>query len=356
MSDQLTRHMFPGGNTANGFVGFFPHILSIRDANRIYVTKGGPGVGKSTLMKRIGQAAQDRGYAVEYFHCSSDPDSLDAIHIPALRVAMLDGTAPHVVDPQMPGAVDGITNLGEFLMDDRMQAYKEAIGEIQDNVSRSFGRAFRFLSAARQIREDAAASYAVDEGARHKLLGKWMDRIFEAVPMGDHVGRERDLYLSAITPKGLVHFLDEFSARHRWRVRAPWGTDLSEGLKLLSRMACMRGLNVECYHCALDADRIEHLYISGLDLLISTENEYHAATVSAERTIDLTEGFVTPLDAKRIDIDQQLFDILVEQAVESLARAKALHDDLEAYYIDHMNYAGVQEKFDELVAQIFPEH
>jgi hypothetical protein len=36
--------VFPGGNTSKGFYSFYDHIIPI-DANRIFVIKGGPGVG-----------------------------------------------------------------------------------------------------------------------------------------------------------------------------------------------------------------------------------------------------------------------------------------------------------------------
>ena len=46
------RKMFPGGNTANGFYSFFDYIIP-QDVNRIFCLKGGPGVGKSSFMKKI---------------------------------------------------------------------------------------------------------------------------------------------------------------------------------------------------------------------------------------------------------------------------------------------------------------
>lgn len=89
--------MFPGGNTAVGFFSYYDYILPQEDAERIFVIKGGPGVGKSTFMKKAGRVFVKKGYDVEYMHCSSDPESLDGIVIPDLKAAMLDGTAPHVV-------------------------------------------------------------------------------------------------------------------------------------------------------------------------------------------------------------------------------------------------------------------
>ena len=51
------------------------------------------------MMKRIGQAMEERGETVEYLHCSGDPDSLDGIHIPRIHVSIVDGTAPHAAAP-----------------------------------------------------------------------------------------------------------------------------------------------------------------------------------------------------------------------------------------------------------------
>ena len=68
------RKIFPGANTANGSFNFFDNIIQ-GDINRIFCFKGGPGVGKSSLMKKIAQEFIDRGYDVELHHCPSDPSS-----------------------------------------------------------------------------------------------------------------------------------------------------------------------------------------------------------------------------------------------------------------------------------------
>lgn len=91
------KHVFPGGNTPQGFFSYYDYIIPSGEATRIFVIKGGPGVGKSTFMKKIGDVMASRGYDVEFHHCSSDNNSLDGVVIPALRVAFIDGTAPHRV-------------------------------------------------------------------------------------------------------------------------------------------------------------------------------------------------------------------------------------------------------------------
>ncbi|MFZ5686833.1 MAG: hypothetical protein ACOY9Y_01370 [Bacillota bacterium] len=96
MKNEGVRKVFPGGNTSQGFYSFYHHIIPL-DATRIFVLKGGPGVGKSTFMKTIAESLIANGYSVEYHCCSSDNNSLDGVVIPEIAVALIDGTAPHGV-------------------------------------------------------------------------------------------------------------------------------------------------------------------------------------------------------------------------------------------------------------------
>ena len=120
------RKMFPGGNTSEGFYSYYPFLLD-KGTNRTFVIKGGPGVGKSTLMKKVGKKMVEQGYDVEFHYCSSDSNSVDGIAIEQLGIVMVDGTAPHIIDPQYPGGLDEIINLGEFWDLDNMQNNREKI-------------------------------------------------------------------------------------------------------------------------------------------------------------------------------------------------------------------------------------
>ena len=45
-------HYFAAANTYKGFESFFDEIFNTEKLERIYILKGGPGAGKSTLMQR----------------------------------------------------------------------------------------------------------------------------------------------------------------------------------------------------------------------------------------------------------------------------------------------------------------
>lgn len=87
------KNVFLGGNTSQGFYSFYDYLAPI-NAKKIYVIKGGPGVGKSSIMKSIGKEVAKKNIPIEFCWCSSDNNSLDGIYIPSLKVAMVDGTAP----------------------------------------------------------------------------------------------------------------------------------------------------------------------------------------------------------------------------------------------------------------------
>ena len=108
------RHYFPGNNTPLGFFSYYGHILGQREANRIICIKGGPGTGKSTFIRKIAGHFAAKGEPIDYLHCSADENSLDGIVLKDKKVAIIDGTSPHMTDPVTPGAVDKIINLGEF--------------------------------------------------------------------------------------------------------------------------------------------------------------------------------------------------------------------------------------------------
>ncbi len=96
---------FLGANSPTGFNSLYDHLLPSEEARAIFILKGGPGCGKSTLMRKVGALAGEAGLETEYILCSGDPDSLDAIILPTLAVAIVDGTAPHVVVTQRHGGV-----------------------------------------------------------------------------------------------------------------------------------------------------------------------------------------------------------------------------------------------------------
>ena len=136
---------FAASNTKDGFVSYFDEIFADEDCDRVYILKGGPGCGKSTFMKKLGNAATEKGLTCEYFHCSSDPDSLDGIIIKEKRVAVIDGTSPHAAEPVLSGAREIIIDLGRAWDTDKLYENKETIQELSAHKKKYYKDAYSCL-------------------------------------------------------------------------------------------------------------------------------------------------------------------------------------------------------------------
>ncbi len=93
----VVKHRFLGGATPAGPVDCIPSLT--KGLQRRIFLKGRPGTGKSTLLKQLALAAQNKGLDTEIYHCGFDPDSLDMVILRELGTAVIDTTAPHEYFP-----------------------------------------------------------------------------------------------------------------------------------------------------------------------------------------------------------------------------------------------------------------
>jgi GTPase SAR1 family protein len=344
-------HLFPGANTPQGFFSLYDHIARV-DANKIFVIKGGPGVGKSTFMKKIAADLLDQGFDVEFHHCSADNNSLDAIYIPAGDIALLDGTAPHVVDPKNPGAVDEILHLGDHWNETAMRApaNKEAILRTNRGCSFRFKRANEALKAAHAYFQEWKAYYtecldtaAVDAASE--------DLIAEIIPQRTgRKGSARRLFASAITYDGAKTWLPSLfdGAAKRWVIQGEPGTGKSTMLGRLAQTAIARGYTVDLYHCPMNPDQVDHIYIRDLNVGVITSFWPHEYTPKAgDRVVD-TAAFVdqSKLAAYAEDIKAAKagFQAAIDREIYHLGMAKKIHDELEKHYVPYMDFDAIEER------------
>ena len=142
--------IFAASNGYGGFKSYFGEIFNPDEYERLYIIKGGPGTGKSSLMKKYAESMAARGLDVIRIYCSSDPSSLDGViaYNGSLRVGIIDGTAPHTRDTSYPGAVDVILDLGQSFDLPTLAAHREEIKELARAKARSYREAYEHLGLA----------------------------------------------------------------------------------------------------------------------------------------------------------------------------------------------------------------
>lgn len=321
------RHLFLGSNTCAGFMGFFDDLRS--RARRTVILKGGPGVGKSTLMKEAGRHFENLGQPVIYYYCSGDPESLDAVHAPDAGFLLLDGTAPHIVDPRYPGAADGIMNLGVCLNEKQLESQTLPLERLFSAVSAAFSRAYRYLAAAQSLRADAAAVY--DAALSRKSRREMEHALAALLPQGSE-GGVTHAFAQAITCQGVLQHVDSILAEKVYCLDLPWGFDAHALLLPLLTAAQADHIAVQAYHDPLDAACLAHVSMG--NCLFTTAVLPGEAAFSPEM-----DAVLLRKEAPRLAFDRAVYDLTLNQAIDALAEAKSLHDTLERYYVDAMDYA-----------------
>lgn len=360
------RDIFPGGNTCEGFYSYYDYILEQEDAASIVCLKGGPGTGKSSFMKEIAAHFIDMGEDVDLFWCSSDPDSLDGVLLKERKVALLDGTAPHVVDPKSPGAVDTIIHLGEFWDGGVLKQYKNNIMQSNNKIGKWFDLAYNNLKAAAALRRSINDLYSdmMLPGELYMEAAMIVNREFSKYPVTLAEAKRKKYFASAITPKGIVSHLDSITSGFGkiYYFMAPVGFDNSRIMKVISENAVHRGFAVEEYYCPMNPENgLEHLLIPELDIAFVTLDDYHdiegdrcrcGGDVNMLELRDFIDWSKMEPYMDTVGFCERESEALIEKAVGFLKEAKAEHDRLEGYYIPNMKFDKIEALRNETISKI----
>ncbi len=348
---------FLGANSSRGFYSLYDQLIPTETAQTVYILKGGPGCGKSTLMKTVAQAAQERGLSVERILCSGDPASLDAVVLPTLNAALVDGTAPHVVEPKCPGAVEHYVNLGACYDAASLAPLRQQIARNMAAYQSCYPRAYRCLAAAAQLREDARAMLHTPE-LEEKLSKRAAGILKREVRRGKgHApGRVTQRFLSAVTHKGVMTLYATALAQcSRFYELAD-----SHGLSHIMLTYLLSGITAAGHDVIVCPDplapeRMEHLLIPALGLAFLTVPPDRSLPAHPYRRIRLDAMHRPELVRQlrpRLRFSAKVYRSLVDEAVQSLAQAKQAHDVLEAIYNPHVNFARVDELAQEIINDI----
>ncbi|GAW32944.1 hypothetical protein JDF658_27090 [Carboxydocella sp. JDF658] len=331
------------------------------DATRIFVIKGGPGVGKSTFMRRIGEAMLEQGYEVEFHCCSSDNNSLDGVVIPALRIALLDGTAPHGVDPKNPGAVDEIIHLGDHWQEDMLRANKTAIMESNARVGRLFVIAYQALAEAKIVLDEWESYLQESQNFPqvNRLTLKLEEEIFADIkPQFIRPAKIRRLFASAITPLGPVNSWDTLliGVDKIFVLQGDPGTGKSTLIERLLTRAQLLGLDCQAYHCSFDPTKLDGIIIPALKVAVINGNIPSDLQLPATATIYNLNDYLNrqrlSLYTTEIDSVKGRFWTSFYRAVKYIKEAKAEHDRMETYYIPAMDFTAINQRREEILNRI----
>ncbi|MBQ9686853.1 MAG: hypothetical protein IJV41_09985 [Oscillospiraceae bacterium] len=175
----MNRTFFLAANSGRGFFSLYEQFPP--EGVFLHVIKGGPGTGKSGFMRRIQQAAAERGLDTETILCSGDPDSLDGLYIPALGLAWVDGTAPHVQEPKVFGGDGDYVNLGVFCRTPLSEQDRARAAELNRAYKECYAQATEKLTEGKRLHDELEAIYRpyVDFDALTEYTDKTIEKLFD---------------------------------------------------------------------------------------------------------------------------------------------------------------------------------
>ncbi len=354
----LQTKSFLGANTPYGFSSLFDELYNPYRKCRAYIIKGGPGTGKSSFMKKIEKRAHEKGLDTELVYCSSDPQSLDALLIPELSLSFADGTSPHVLEPQFPGACENIINMGQFWNADNLFKKGDKIRTLTIENSLCHRRSARYLSSAGTLGEETRKlvssftdfervnSFAVRFASRETPKKK------SAKP-----GRKLRRYLSAISPDGVI-FLEETVSKLASRIIGiddEYGAVSPVLTERIGEFAVRNGYDVIFCRCPMKSkDFSEHIIIPEVSLAVITLKSEHPITLIPDRIIHskrFCDCEALSKNRNSLSFNKKASAELLTESIGFLKKAKAVHDKLERLYIEEMDFERANEFTERFISE-----
>lgn len=341
---------FASANSADGFYSLFGEAYSEDKYKSVYILKGGPGTGKSTLMDSIAARAEREGIEFEALLCSSDSGSLDGIIFDSLGTAIFDGTAPHCHDPFYPGVCGSIINLGAMWNEDELRGHRSEIERLFKSKSIAYERAYRLLRAAGIARRDVIGAYerAVDDAKMDSAMRRMIRQL---IGRGDG-GEERRRFISAHSTSGAVR-LDTLERGAATTVTV--SRDHGAGYIYMRRLREeTHGAEMTVALDALLPELCEAIYYPGTGVLVklADEDDYERGDIRINCGRFVKNESIRP-DRAKIRFSEKSADALIEEALSSLSEAGRIHAEIETIYTPAMDFDGVTKEARALESKIF---
>lgn len=342
---------FLGSNTENGFYSHFPQLQDINYGIRPIILKGGPGTGKSSIMKKISKNFSKDESIIENIHCSSDPNSLDGVILHNHNRAVIDGTKPHAMEPKYPLALENIVNLLDCADENKVKSNLKDISILSDNISvchKNFCNILKFANSMLNSNKIIINKYVNYDKLERNAL-----RISQKeLKKTSNNPKEHIRMISAFTPDGLITYKDTVKklCNNIWLINDEYRVCSPILLEILREEALKKGYEIyTCYSAFNASTEIDALLIPQISLAFVCSNKYlDFSDINPYKVMNTTrfiDKSVFKIYKQRLNFYKKTAKQLLDEGILNLKKAKSLHDDLEQYYINNMDFSKLDKKY-----------
>ena len=332
------RIYFAAANSFYGFKSNFDKVFSPLRLDKLYVLKGGPGTGKSTLMRSIADFFDGSAKIIKFF-CSSDTRSLDGVLIEknGVTVGVADGTSPHVIEPRFPGAVEEIVNLGEGFNYRSMMNSRDEILDLSQKKGRVYEKAYESLKNAGAIRG------VIDSILSNNDIYKTAEGVALALIQGENNGQNvvanSSFYISAFSKDG-------YTTMPLLKAGKEMISIVGDGV---SEYVVMRELHEKLRE--MGASKCVFTSPLSDDMIDAVETESRVYTVSKENDSGYDARSLLGC-VKGYSGLKESYDIMLNDATEAFKIASKYHFALEEIYSRNMTFKSNEDKISDIKNEI----
>lgn len=339
---------FLGSNTNSGFYSLFDGLYDPEGDWHVWVLKGGPGCGKSTLMGEVARLAAERGRHVSRVMCASDPESFDAVIVRDCGIVMVDGTAPHVVEPKYYGACEEIVNLGEALDVPALIEHRDEVRKLCHLNSACYKKAINYQKAAASLYRNNKRLQ--DEYIDYeKLYNYVISFVKRELGLKNGTGRISYRFFTAVTNQGVIGFPMSEQIR-TILIDDKIGAVSGQLLDCLLTVAEDCGISAVVGVSPFDTEELLQIFFPEQGFAVTRKGFGNPGrTIHAERFM-LGDGLNK--HKEKIRFNKKACSELTCAAITSLAEAKRYHDGLEKIYSSCMDYSMLSKKTAPVIANI----
>ncbi|PKM63228.1 MAG: hypothetical protein CVU97_01475 [Firmicutes bacterium HGW-Firmicutes-21] len=344
---------FAGVNTKNGFTSYYQEIIGNK-YKKVYILKGSAGCGKSTFIKRVGERALRDGLSVEYIRCSADSRSFDGVLLPEKGIAVIDGTAPHIMNMKYPSARENIINLGDFWDEAKIKLRREELIALTDRKNVCYENAYRALSAAGSIRElrNILISSVTLEEKMKSFAGRICKKLLKPT------SGNADIRIQTAFNQNGMDYLPTYSfAENVYLIKDRY--DIAyRFLDMVRAYAERIGADRIISFDPVDTKKLEAIYFPNEDILFSAERHYkQSGTKKSENKPINTLRFIDKNGIKAIRQKDRaafkLYNALLDSAKQFFAEASRVHDSIERIYIRSMDFVKLTDYTNKFIGELF---
>ncbi|MCW3489784.1 hypothetical protein [Dethiobacter alkaliphilus] len=356
----LVRKFFADSNTACGFHSVYNHIPG-HPHKKLVILRGTCKSDISALLAEVGEFMFKEGYDLEYFFCSLQPGSIDALTFPALKVSVVDGSAPHLLDTSQFNFLTEEIGVAK-MRNKKILSLKYSKSRNDDEAKEAYTAGYYYLAEAQLALKHLTLhkKAIVDTVKINQVVLELLGRILDDEPCRKE-GLHRHLLASAITPRGILNYYESIISvcSELYLLTGSLGLGKSGILDTVYQVLRHKGLGLEIYRCALNPDKIDALLVPEKGLAIVKLGQHVPFNTNSSGilykeylNLDSSAAAADEWKAEIINDYENRFELLLSQGIKCLKKGYEAQIKKEAHHHQMADSLRFQNVKDEIITKM----